>query len=270
MRHFARSTPTIYWTTREPRGRAIRRSPFRATTHVPLWMCGTSTVSAMWSYANLQFLLCVGTLHAHTDMCARLSTAGCVIHPRACTSRLSQREKDWRSRLPTNRLPSSWHVRRPPSANFREKMFEEKKRRKARITTSNLPPKHLLRPRLIFTCTCVRAYMRAYVRTFMLVPNVRRKEGSSRRRNGGPTFALSLSRPTSPSPSPWAFLRHRGRGGADASRGDKCVPVAAARATREYHQRRVSDAIRSSSNAREAHPGREHYERARVASPGPV
>lgn len=93
MRHFARFTPTIYWTTRARAPRILTRRGFwkdrllaQQFTALPLGVGrGTPTVPAMWSYANLQFRSRVGMFHARA-----LPTAGCVIH-RCELARVSDR-----------------------------------------------------------------------------------------------------------------------------------------------------------------------------------
>lgn len=77
MRHFARFTPTIYWTTRA--APSCERSPFRPTIHAPFFPAWDVDVILR------EFTVSLARRHAlHTP----LPTAGCVIHL-LCTSRVS-------------------------------------------------------------------------------------------------------------------------------------------------------------------------------------
>lgn len=77
MRHFARFTPTIYWTTRA--APSYERSPFRPTIHAPFFPAWDVDVILR------EFTVSLARRHAlHTP----LPTAGCVIHL-LCTSRVS-------------------------------------------------------------------------------------------------------------------------------------------------------------------------------------
>lgn len=85
MRHFARFTPTIYWTTRAADDALSReRSPFRATIHAPFFPAWDD-VDRLRDVILREFTISLARRHAlHTP----LPTAGCVIHL-VCTSRVS-------------------------------------------------------------------------------------------------------------------------------------------------------------------------------------